>query len=263
LEPGPGGRGERKRAQVESFAAALRGAGLVRPGATLVDFGAGTGNLTLPLAWALPECTLVAVDAKPESVARLAARAAAAGLVNVRAVVGRIEAYEGRCDVALGLHVCGSGTDAVLAAAAARRAAFCVSPCCVGKVNLIQRAAGDAAAAPTAPTHPRSALLRSRVTPAQFARLAAAADFSGDSHVDGYDDASPAGALPRAAKAAVECDRVAAAAEAGYAVHLVKLLQPAACVRNDLIVGWPEETAASDAARLFVAPAAPLFARAR
>jgi hypothetical protein len=33
LDPSPGGRGERKRQQVESFVAALRGLGLARPGA--------------------------------------------------------------------------------------------------------------------------------------------------------------------------------------------------------------------------------------
>jgi hypothetical protein len=280
LDPVPGGRGARKRAQVESFLAVLRGAGLAPPGAVLVDFGAGTGNLTLPLAWALPQCTLVALDAKPESVARLAARASEAGLSNVTALMGRIEDYKGACDVALGLHVCGSGTDAVLAHAAAARAAFCVSPCCIGKVNLaaappppgargaalIPRRDAAAADALTQAQHPaRSAALRARLTPPQFARLAAAADFSGDAHVDGYDDASAAGALPRAAKAAVESDRAAAAAEAGFAVRVVKLLQPSACVRNDLIVGWREDDDDVSAASLFVppprAPLLPLPAR--
>jgi hypothetical protein len=270
LDPVPAGRGARKRAQVESFVAVLRGAGLARPGAVIVDFGAGTGNLTLPLAWALPECALVALDAKPESVARLAARASEAGLTNVSALVGRIEDYTGACDVALGLHVCGSGTDAVLAHAAAARAAFCVSPCCIGKVNLAAAAVpgGGAliprrgAAAPMTQHPARSSALRARLTPPQFARLAAAADFSGDAHVDGYDDASAAGALPRAAKAAVESDRAAAAAEAGFAVHLVKLLQPSACVRNDLIVGWTRRDDHAAACALFVPPRAPPLLRA-
>ena len=95
---------------------------------------------------------------------------------------------------------------------------------------------------------------------AGFARLAAAADFSGDSHVDGYDDASAAGALPRAAKAAVEADRGAAAEEAGYVVHLAKLLHPAACVRNDLLVGWPRQARMADVDAVFLPPPAPPFA---
>ena len=67
--------------------------------------------------------------------ALLRERADAAGLTNVRAEVGLIEDYEGPCDVALALHVCGDGTDAVLLQAQARGAAFVVSPCCVGKLK--------------------------------------------------------------------------------------------------------------------------------
>ena len=264
LDPAPGGRGERKRRQVESFVAAIKGLGLATPGATLVDFGAGTGNLALALAWALPHCRVVAVDTKAQSVALLAERAASAGLTNCAALEGDIRAYDGPCDVALGLHVCGRGTDAVLTSAQRRRVPFVVSPCCIGKVNLghtstIDNESSDDAADEDDGAlirHPRSRALRRRLSGAEYARLAAAADFSGDSHVDGYDTASGAGALPRAAKAAVEADRAAAAAEARFGVALLKLLHPSACVRNDLLVGWPvEATAAAAAARALFAPA--------
>jgi hypothetical protein len=265
LDPAPGGRGERKRRQVETFVAALKGLRLAPPGATLVDFGAGTGNLALALAWALPACRVVAVDAKAQSVALLAERANSAGLLNCTALEGDIAAYDGPCDVALGLHVCGRGTDAVLAAAQRRRAPFLVSPCCIGKVNLRHDDSGDDgendddANDGALIRHPRSRALRRRLSGAEYARLAAAADFSGDSHVDGYDTASGAGALPRAAKAAVEADRAAAAAEARFGVALLKLLHPSACVRNDLLVGWPAEAAAAAAAAraLFAPPPAP------
>jgi hypothetical protein len=223
----------------------------------LVDFGAGTGNLALPLAWALPACHVIAVDAKAQSIERLAARIDEAGLRNCEALIGDIGRYDGACDVALGLHVCGTGTDLVLALAAQRRVPFLVSPCCIGKVNL----AGGAQVAGDGPLirHPASRALRRRLSGAQYARLAAAADFSGDSHVDGYDDESLAGALPRAAKAAVEADRAAKAAEARFGVRLLKLLHPGACVRNDLLAGWPLEAEQAHAAagRLFTPPPAP------
>lgn len=60
-----------------------------------VDFGSGSGNLTLPLAWLLPDLKLTAVDSNAYSVARLKQRAADAGLRNVSAFEGRIEEY--RC----------------------------------------------------------------------------------------------------------------------------------------------------------------------
>jgi hypothetical protein len=41
----------------------------------------------------------------------------------------------GPADVVLALHACGSATDWALLQAAARGAAFIVSPCCIGKIN--------------------------------------------------------------------------------------------------------------------------------
>ncbi len=70
---------------------------------------------------------------KPAAVALLQERARAAGLTNVSAVRGMIETFtEQPFDVALALHACGNATDAALLLAAARRAAYVVSPCCVG-----------------------------------------------------------------------------------------------------------------------------------
>lgn len=232
-------RGMRKRLQVESFLAVLRQVlpGLAQDGrrVSIYDMGCGTGNLCLPLAHALPRCTFVAVDAKQDSIGRCAERARSAGLANVLAYHGDIGESARQpgappVDIAMGLHVCGAGTDMVLDVATSARAVFVVSPCCVGKLNI----AGCTCA-------PKSALIRARLASSadEFSLLAAAADFAGDSHVNGYDETSPSGALPRASKTCVEVDRAAAAAEKGYTVHLVKLLHPEACVRNDLLVGWP------------------------
>lgn len=70
---------------------------------------------------------------KPAAVALLQERARAAGLTNVSAVRGMIETYtQQHFDVCLALHACGNATDAALLLAAARRAAYVVSPCCVG-----------------------------------------------------------------------------------------------------------------------------------
>lgn len=239
-------RGHRKRLQVESFLAVLRTL-LPNKRAVIADFGAGTGNLCVPLAWALPQCRFYAVDCKRESVERLSARASAAGLENLSAVQGRIEQFPHSFDIALGLHVCGAGTDAALEAATSRRAAFCVSPCCVGKLNLQGGGGGGGA---------QSRLISRRLRPEDYALLASAADYAGDSHTSGYDTASQRGALPRAAKACVETDRAARAQEHGYRVHLVKLLHPEACVRNDLLIGWPTDLPGADA--LFTPPSAPL-----
>ncbi|KAG2433519.1 hypothetical protein HYH02_012637 [Chlamydomonas schloesseri] len=157
---GGASRGHIKRWQVESFAAVLRhlldgGAGEHAAAATkstsygataaaggsqplhVVDFGCGTGTLMLPLAVLFPHCHFTGVEMKPAAVALLQERARAAGLTNVSAVRGMIESFtEQPFDVALALHACGNATDAALLLAAARRAAYVVSPCCVGKLKF-------------------------------------------------------------------------------------------------------------------------------
>ncbi|KAF5837619.1 hypothetical protein DUNSADRAFT_4121 [Dunaliella salina] len=107
----------------------------------VVEFGCGSGNLLLPLAWAMPHCHFHGVDCKQEAVQRLQERARAAGLHNVTASVEMIQDYSGPLDVALALHACGPATDYAMIQAQHARAAFIVSPCCIGKLNAPQIAA--------------------------------------------------------------------------------------------------------------------------
>ena len=62
----------------------------------MVEFGCGSGNLLLPLAHAFPGCSFHGVDYKESAVSLLLARAAATGLSNVTAAVGRIEDFQGK-----------------------------------------------------------------------------------------------------------------------------------------------------------------------
>ena len=235
--------------------ASSRGDGV---GITVVDFGCGTGNLLLPLAALHPSVTFVGVDVNPRSIALLLERAKAARLRNVSAETGLIESYRGPAfDVALALHVCGEGTDAAMLQAQARNAAFVVAPCCVGKlkdgglrsIEALKRDASanvsdafedeDGAAARFSVIHPRSAWMRGRVQRPAYLGLAAAADWSGHDGVRAEEADASLARLPRAAKAAVEADRAASAAEAGFGVRLMKMLARDAGLKNDLIVGFP------------------------
>lgn len=235
----------------------------------VVDFGCGTGNLLLPLAYAEPNARFIGIDLNETSVELLLARAERAGLKNVQGVVGLAETYDGPCDVALALHVCGGGTDAVLLQAQARNAVFIVAPCCVGKlkdgglssisamkkdVSGDDARAGDDAAGvvvrpggvlpPMRVIHPRSEWMRGSVQRPAYLTIAACADWSGHQGVDPTKQSSESeelGRLPRIAKAAVECDRAAAAAEAGYGVRVMKMTHIGAGLKNDLIIGFPEK----------------------
>ena len=68
----------------------------------IVEFGCGSGNLVLPLAFLMPRCTFHAIDAKSAAVGLLLRRIAEAGLTNVTASVGRIEEYRGGREAAKG-----------------------------------------------------------------------------------------------------------------------------------------------------------------
>ncbi|GIL51473.1 hypothetical protein Vafri_7454, partial [Volvox africanus] len=132
--PSTTSRGAVKRWQVESFATVLRH--LLHDTDRhlhVVDFGCGTGTLLLPLAVLFPHCTFTGVEMKPAAVTLLLERAQAAGLSNVAARRCMIEEFlEEPFDVALALHACGNATDAAMQLAVRRRAAYIVSPCCVG-----------------------------------------------------------------------------------------------------------------------------------
>lgn len=281
-------RGERKRLQVESFRAVLNATRANEEmkrneddKLVVVDFGCGTGNLLLPLAHAEPSINFTGVDLNHRSVEILRERAASAGLKNVEGRVGLAETFDGACDVALALHVCGGGTDAVLLQAQVRNAAFVVAPCCVGKLkdgglksivsmkkdlkdgglkNISSPSEDDDGESETNDDsddvivtpggglpnmrviHPRSRWMRGVVQRPQYLEIAAKADWSGHQGVDPSEQSKESeslGRLPRAAKAAVECDRAAAAAECGYAVRVMKMTHAGAGLKNDLIVGFP------------------------
>ena len=184
----------RKRVQVESFFVLLREM-LPRPDGesskstkTVVDFGCGSGNLTLPLAALLPHVHFVGVDMNKRSIEILKGKAASAGLSNVECFAGLIEEYSGHFDVAVGLHACGNATDMAMESAYLNKAAYIMCPCCVGKLKF-SLAGGtsksnepvpDAVRVVPAVTHPRSSWFQ-QVLPsprANFAMLARAADVS-------------------------------------------------------------------------------------
>ncbi len=86
-------------------------------GATLVDFGTGTGAFAIRVAEARPDVTVVALDEQPEMLERLRAKPAAKSLANLRpALPGEIPALRGRADRVLAMNVLHELGDDALAA---------------------------------------------------------------------------------------------------------------------------------------------------
>lgn len=244
-------RSRRKREQTEGFARILGKLAAGRSGLRIVDFGSGSGNMTLPLAYLFPEHHFVAIDMKDKSIALLEAKAREAGIGNLQGQVGMIETYEDAFDIGLALHACGNATDHAMKKAMRNTAAFVVSPCCVGKLKyslkggssfsecwreyedwdkaLKQKKSELESRAPPSVDelqHPASRWMRSCLSEEEFEVLAGYADF--------HAEARP---IQRLCKLNVEIDRAKGAEEAGYLTCIVKLTREESYPKNDCIIG--------------------------
>ena len=272
-------RGQRKRWQIESFYLALReflkhlkkyALNRTKTKVRVVDFGCGSGALTLTLAHCFPEAEFLGVDMKEASIALMMKRASEVGIKNLTGHVGMIEEYDasdhGTPDVVLALHACGNATDYALLQAEKFGAAYIVSPCCVGKLRFSamgqrngggyehldkkHKSNGTLQALPRV-SHPRSKwmleLLLSRdSTPSfdvdrikkEFAMIARAGDIS-----HGTADRSSLHSYPTLAydcKCLLEFDRSMAMKERGFEYRLSKIVGRADLfAKSDLLWGWP------------------------
>eukprot|EP00928_Gymnodinium_smaydae_P096749 TRINITY_DN8608_c0_g1_i5.p1 TRINITY_DN8608_c0_g1~~TRINITY_DN8608_c0_g1_i5.p1 ORF type:complete len:500 (-),score=89.38 TRINITY_DN8608_c0_g1_i5:378-1853(-) len=256
-------RSRRKRQQVEVFSTWLRkvfnlltsssGTGHERQ-RRVVDFGSGSGNMTLPLAFLFPHVEFVAVDMKKQSIDIMLTKAQDAGLQNVRGHVGMIETYQEPFDVAIALHACGNATDFAMLKAAEHKAAFVVSPCCVGKLKFSLK--GGNSFSPTWKDwtayssnheasqsesvaehsmllqHPRSLWLRNQISEDEFSKIATAADHSVDSKP-----------VQKLCKLHVEIDRAFSMRELGYYVGIANMSFEEGYSQNECIIGIHEASA--------------------
>merc|ERR1719362_46322 len=115
----------------------------------IVDFGCGSGNLTLSLAFLFPAIEFVCVDQNETSLDLLKKRAENASLRNVRVLrwsfssggvalrndLAWLRSEVGDFDLGIGLHCCGSFTDVVMELCADMCAECIVCPCCNGRVG--------------------------------------------------------------------------------------------------------------------------------
>lgn len=216
----PASRLLRKQHQLENLAwLAVRAA---RPGDTIVDFCCGGGHLGLLLAVLRPDCHVVLVENKEESLRRGQDRAAALKLTNVSLYQCNMEFYRGAFQLGVALHACGVATDLVAERCLAAGAALLCCPCCYGAVHDF----GDV-------HYPRSAAGRSTgAAPREWLVLGHAAD---QTHADGSEKSRQG----RRCMALVDSDRAAHLREAGYRV-LLTVAEPADCSeKNHLLLAVP------------------------
>lgn len=126
-------RAARKRQQLNNLVAMVTE--LARPGNTVVDFCSGGGHVGIVLAHTLPDCQVILIENKEESLVRGKVRSAELGLTNIGFIQANLDYFTGPFHIGVALHACGVATDMVVEQCIQAGATFVVSPCCYGFVQ--------------------------------------------------------------------------------------------------------------------------------
>uniref|UniRef100_A0A667XR46 Glutathione S-transferase C-terminal domain-containing protein n=1 Tax=Myripristis murdjan TaxID=586833 RepID=A0A667XR46_9TELE len=126
-------RAVRKRQQLNNLVAMVTE--LARPGYTVVDFCSGGGHVGIVLAHTLPDCQVILIENKEESLVRAKSRSAELGLANIGFIQANLDYFTGPFHIGVALHACGVATDMVVEHCVQAGAAFVVSPCCYGFIQ--------------------------------------------------------------------------------------------------------------------------------
>uniref|UniRef100_A0A7N8XYI9 Glutathione S-transferase C-terminal domain-containing protein n=1 Tax=Mastacembelus armatus TaxID=205130 RepID=A0A7N8XYI9_9TELE len=129
-------RAVRKRQQLNNLVAMVMQ--LAKPGYIIVDFCSGTGHVGIVLAHSLPDCQVILIENKEESLVRAQSRCTELGLKNIGFIQANLDYFTGPFHIGVALHGCGVATDMVMEHCIQARAAFVISPCCYGFIqNLL------------------------------------------------------------------------------------------------------------------------------
>uniref|UniRef100_A0A3P8T5C1 Glutathione S-transferase C-terminal domain-containing protein n=1 Tax=Amphiprion percula TaxID=161767 RepID=A0A3P8T5C1_AMPPE len=126
-------RAVRKMQQLNNLVAMV--AELARPGYTIVDFCSGTGHVGIVLAHTLPDCQVILIENKEESLVRAESRSTQLGLKNIGFIQANLDYFTGPFQIGVALHACGVATDMVMEHCIQAGAAFVISPCCYGFIQ--------------------------------------------------------------------------------------------------------------------------------
>lgn len=220
----PADRLQRKKHQLQCLAVeVLR---LAARGARVVDFCSGAGHLGIVVATLRPDCEVILLENKEESLQRARDRVQRLRLTNVRFFQCNLDYFCGAFDVGTSLHACGVATDIVLAHCVRQSAAFVCCPCCYGGCRDVPHI-----------RYPRSRLFAERgaMTTQDCMHVAHCADQAHDLR-SGPCNVTKA-AQGQLCMDVMDWDRKVCAEERGYEVWLTRL-QPEDCTtKNRLLIG--------------------------
>jgi Methyltransferase domain len=223
---------------------------------SMVDFGGGTGHLSIPLALLFPRCRVICVDLGHHSLQLLHQKAtqcmspnaelpvmkdhdsnmpqlqttAIPNLFTFHGPVHKLDDIPFR--IAIALHLCGEATDAVLRMPASQNATFIAAPCCVGKLATTSRNPYIFQA--TGGNRPTIAYPQSRCFRDVLCGDSAEEDWN--ALAKAADDCS---GVYNIAKSLVEADRALFLQEQfGYRTVLRRIEPATATPKRDILVAW-------------------------
>lgn len=218
----PLSRVARKCEQLENLARAVTH--IASSGNIIVDFCSGGGHLGILLAHLLPQCQILLVENKEESLERGQRRIEELGLTNVMLYQCNMDYFTGPFDIGVCLHACGVATDLVLQRCLDNRASFVICPCCYGSIQNTHTM-----------TYPRSlSFSQKNIQYQDYLVLGHAADQTQVGIKQAADG--------KACMLLIDRDRALLAQEHGYDVTLCSLNPLSCSPKNDLLIGQPPDS---------------------
>ena len=223
-----GNRLQQKRDQVANLLALV---GDLRPGPTpaeglrpagglvAADFGAGSGHLSLPLAFLHPDVTVWLVDVNGYALNLARQRADAAGLTNVRFFAGPVTDFAEAFHLGFALHACGPASDEAQERCLAHGATYVICPCDLGQLRGSPH------------PYPRSTRFGKNLTRDEYDALASAADWTNSEDPSRREQGARAMAY-------VNLDRNLAAEEVAYETLLFVGYPLQSTPKNQVLYGW-------------------------
>lgn len=213
----PDERKDRKTQQLENLTLAVLN--IAKDGDLIVDFCSGSGHLGILIAHLLPNCTIILLENKEQSILRARERVKKMNFKNVNFFQCNLDFFIGNFDIGIGLHACGIASDLVLDKCLKVNAKFVLCPCCYGSLHATDRL-----------VYPRSTKFSS-VSIEKYLCIGHAADQTEEDH--------PLAIRGARCMAIIDSDRGRLAEELGYKVTLSRL-KPLTCTpKNNLLIGVP------------------------
>ncbi|XP_043282845.1 glutathione S-transferase C-terminal domain-containing protein homolog [Venturia canescens] len=195
---------------------------LARKKDVIVDFCSGSGHLGILVAHLLPQCTVILLENKEESLNRSKERVIKLQLANVQFYQCNLDYFKGYFDIGMSLHACGVATDLVIQHCIRKNAIFVSCPCCYGSVHDCHHI-----------TYPRSDIFRRNINKRDYLILGHSADQT-------HDVKNAKTAQGNECMAIIDTDRKLQAEQFGYEVYLAKLVPETCTPKNHLLVGIPK-----------------------